>query len=154
MIEIRDTIILDAPPETVWVWLEALPDHYLQWHPDHVSCHWSSGSSLETGARMEVEERLHGKLHRLTMTLTTVEPGLSVRYRIAPGMSGSFKLEGLDGRTRFTASLYVGLDAPLIGRVVDIALRLLMRRRLEAFRAHQLEEGQNLQRLFAREPNG
>lgn len=149
MIEISDTVVLDAPPEAVWRWLDALPEHYLEWHPDHVSCRWSRGASFAPGAAMEVEERLHGKLHRLTMTVTRVEPGELIRYRIGPGTSGSFALEPLDGRSRFTAALQIGTAAPVIGAVADAALRIVLRRRLDALRRHQQEEGENLVGLFA-----
>ena len=36
MIELRDTVAIEAGPREVWGWLEALPDHYRQWHPDHL----------------------------------------------------------------------------------------------------------------------
>ena len=35
MIELRDTVMIDVPPRAVWEWLETMPDHILEWHPDH-----------------------------------------------------------------------------------------------------------------------
>ena len=35
MIELRDTVAIDVAPEVVWSWLEHLPEHALEWHPDH-----------------------------------------------------------------------------------------------------------------------
>ena len=39
------------------------PAHYLEWHPDHISCRWLSVGAFEPAAEMEIVERLHGKKH-------------------------------------------------------------------------------------------
>lgn len=148
MIELRDSVEINAPPEAVWAWLEAMPEHYLEWHPDHVSCRWVSGDALALGAVMAAEERLHGQLHRLRLTLTEVEPGRRFAYRVQRGMSGEFELASSAGGTRFTATLRLGLEGPLLGPVVDALLGLAMRRRLDSFRQHQREEGLNLKALL------
>lgn len=151
MIELSDSVEINAPPEAVWAWLEAMPEHYLEWHPDHISCRWVSGNALTPGAVMEAEERLHGQHHRLRLTLSEVEPGRRFRYHIGHGMSGAFELVPTDGRTRFTARLRIGLDAPVLGGVVDRALRLAMGGRIASFRRHQEEEGANLKALLERD---
>ena len=150
MIELRDTVTIDAPPEAVWAWLEAMPEHYVDWHADHISCRWVSGERLTPGAVMEAEERLHGKPHRLRLVLTSVEPGRWFEYRAGSGIGGRFEVEASDGGTRFTAAIRVGIGTPMVGALIDAVMRLTMGGRIESFRRHQAEEGVNLKRLLER----
>lgn len=148
MIELHDSVVVRASPERVWDWLETLPEHYRQWHPGHLSARWVTGHGFRPGAVMEVEEVLHGRRHRLTLTCVDVEPGRSVRYRLFPGMGGTFDVEPVDGATRFTARLTAGTQAPVIGRVLDALLRTVLGSRFEVLRRHQAEEGVNLKALL------
>ena len=92
MIVLADTIQIAVEPERVFEWLMTLDDHYLEWHPDHLSCR-IIGRPVEIGSIVEVEELLHGKPHRLRMRITEIEPGRSLRYRIAPFVVGGFTAE-------------------------------------------------------------
>ena len=148
MIELRDTVTIEVPPEAVWAWLESMPEHYLDWHADHISCRWASGEGLVPGAVMEVEERLHGKPHRLRLVLTVVEPGRWFEYRAGFGIGGRFEVEASDGGARFTAMIRVGIGMPVLGALIDAVMRLTMGGRIESFRRHQSEEGANLKRLL------
>lgn len=150
MIELRDTVTVDAAPEEVWDWLEALPDHVLEWHPDHRGARWVRGGAFVPGAVMEVREILHGKPHRLRMALTGVEPGRRVSYRILPGLNGEFVVDGVDDGAEFTAVITLGVRAPVIGPLVDWLLRWSMKSRIEAISRHQAEEGANLKSLLER----
>ncbi|GAB2737821.1 SRPBCC family protein [Nocardioides pakistanensis] len=75
MIELRDTVEVDVPPDRVWDWLQHLPEHYLEWHPDHLSARWVGGCTMVPGALLEFREVLHGKPHRLRLHLTEVPGG-------------------------------------------------------------------------------
>lgn len=151
MIKLRDTVFIDMPPGKVWKWLEAMPEHYLEWHADHISCRWLRGDKLESAAEMEIVERLHGKEHRLRMTLTGVEPGRRVDYRIFPGLKGSFEVETSGSGSVFTAIISIGVDTPILGKVIDNLLRMTVAGRIEAIRQHQAEEGANLKVLLGGE---
>ncbi len=150
MIELRDTVAIDVAPEVVWSWLESMPDHYLQWHPDHRGGRWVSGGALVPGAVMEVQEILHGKPHRLRMALTQVEPGRRVRYRVFPGLGGEFAVNPVNGGSEFTAVIAMGARAPVIGPVADWLLRRTLGSRIDAIGRHQAEEGANLKALLER----
>jgi hypothetical protein len=152
VIELRDTVVVDASPEAAWRWLESMPEHYLEWHPDHLGARWVTGDGPVPGAVLESREILHGKPHKLRMTLTHVEPGRRLRYRVFPGMGGEFRIEPSDGRTRFTAVISMGVRARIIGPLLDRVLRLLLARRLEAIARHQAEEGANLKALLEGRP--
>ena len=152
MIELRDTVTIDAGPEVVWSWLESMPEHILDWHPDHRAARWVRHTGFEPGAVMEVEELLHGKLHKLRMTLIDVVPGRLVQYRIFPGCSGELHVRAVNGGTEFTAIIRMGIRIPVVGRFVDGLLRQVLGDRIEAIRRHQAEEGANLKALLEHSP--
>jgi hypothetical protein len=156
MIRLTDSILIEASPERVWAFFDDLPTHYREWHEDHVTCRYELGKCLQVGAVLYVEERLHGRLHRLRLRATEVVPGRVMRYR-SHGFSGAFLLEPAHGGTRFTAELHFGTSAPVIGYVLDALLRTVLGRRLAAFQTHMREEGESLKRLLepdARCPEG
>ena len=150
MIELRDSIDIEAPPEVVWDWLEHLPDHYLEWHPDHLGARWVRGRSFAPGAVMEAREVLHGKAHTLRMVMTETRPGRSVRYKFFPGAWGELRVDAVDGGSRFTAGVDVGTSAPVVGPLLDRVLRASIGSRLESVARHQAEEGVNLKTLLER----
>ena len=150
MIELRDTVAIDVAPGVVWSWLESMPDHYLEWHPDHLGGRWVSGGAFVPGAVMEVREILHGKPHRLRMTLAQVDPVRRVRYRVFPGLSGEFGVSPVNGGSEFTAVIAIGVRAPIIGPIADWLLRQILGNRIDAIRRHQAEEGANLKALLER----
>lgn len=152
MIELRDTVAVEAPPEAVWRWLEHLPDHYLEWHPDHVGARWVRGDAFAPGAVLEVREMLHGRPHRLRMVAKEVRPGRRVRYRVAPGLGGELAVDARDGGAEFTAVITIGFRAPVVGPVLDRLLRWALGDRIEAIGRHQAEEGANLKALLERTP--
>ncbi len=135
MIELRDSTFIDAQPEHVWAWLEEMPLHYRQWHPDHVACRYEGGQVLRTGTALYVEERLHGRLHRLRLRATEVVPGEVVRYA-SRGFAGAFIIVPEGDGTRFTAELSFGTRAPIVGRALDAVAGFALRTRLEASRVH------------------
>lgn len=149
VIQLRDTVFIDAPPEKVWAWLCDLPGHYREWHPSHVRCGYVRGSTLETGAVLEVEEELHGRVHRLRLRTTEVAPGRLLRYS-SWGLRGGFLLEAANGGTRFTATLDFGFEAPFLSRIADRVLARVFATRLAAAQTHMQEEGRNLKQLLER----
>jgi uncharacterized protein YndB with AHSA1/START domain len=149
VIQLRDTVFIETPPQKVWAWLADLPDHYREWHPAHVHCWYEHGNGLETGAILRVEEELHGRLHRLRLWTTEVVPNRLLRYS-SWGLRGAFLLEEANGGTRVTATLGVGVAVPLIGPLVDWALGQIFGTRLAAVQEHMHEEGRNLKRLLER----
>jgi hypothetical protein len=153
VIELRDTVVIDAPPEAVWEWLQDLPDHYTEWHPDHVSARWVRGQGFAPGVELAVREVLHGRPHHFRMRLTQLGPGRRIRYRVFPGLGGELAVEPMDGGSAFTAVIAMGVRAPVIGPLVDRLLRRLLGDRLAAIERHQAEEGANLRALLERRPS-
>jgi hypothetical protein len=150
MIELSDTIDIDVPPETLWAWFQRLPEHYREWHPDHISCRWLRGDAFEPGARMEAVEFLHGRRHRLQLTMIDTESLRRVQYRIYPGVGGSLEAEPTATGSRFTAKVEIGTRLPVIRWIIDTIVRRMLAPQLEAIRQHQHEEGINLKAILER----
>lgn len=148
MIELCDSTYIEARPATVWAWFERLPEHYLRWHPDHVSCNWVHGDAIVDGAEMEVVEVLHGIPHQLRMKLVDVAPGHRVSYRIYPGIGGTLEVEPSGAGSRFTATIRLGSRIPVLGALLDGFLRVWFRERINSIALHQQEEGVNLKRML------
>jgi hypothetical protein len=146
VIRLRNTILIHAPPERVWAWLDDLPSHYRDWHPAHLTCRYERGQHLEAGAVLYTEELLHHRLHRLRLRATEVVAGRAVHYR-GRGFTGAFLLEPVNGSTAFTAELAFGMRPGVLGDLLDWLLRRLLAGRLAALRTHLHEEGINLKRL-------
>jgi len=152
MVELQDSVFIEAPPARVWAWLGDLPLHYREWHPAHVSCRYERGESLQVGTVLYVEESLHGRVHKLHLRATEIESGHLLRYETR-AFKGAFVVEPVDEGTNFTAQVSFGTRAPLVGGALDALLRRAMSGRLAAFRTHMHEEGQNLKRLLEQENN-
>ncbi|NIM51343.1 MAG: hypothetical protein GTN62_11600 [Gemmatimonadales bacterium] len=152
MISLRDEIDIEAPPERVWEWLSHLPENYRAWHPDHVRCQWLRGEPLQVGSVLYMEEYLHGKLHKLRARTTSAIPGQEVHYRLAPGMSGTFRVTPRTHGTRFTAELRFGFRRPMLGALADLLLSRLLGSRLATHKIHMEEEGKNLKQFLESAP--
>jgi uncharacterized protein YndB with AHSA1/START domain len=148
LIELRDTVTIAVAPHVLWRWLESMPEHYLEWHPDHLGARWVRGDSVVPGAVIEVSEVLHGKPHRLRMRVTEVQPERLLRYRVRPGLGGAFTLDPVGQGVRFTVTLTIGTRTPVLGSVLDRLLRRLLARRIAAIARHQAEEGAYLKALL------
>ncbi len=130
----------------VWKWLCGLPEHYRQWHPDHRECRVIRGPLWDPSAVVEVEEELHGRLHRLRFEVVDVIPGREITYRAGRWLRGRFHIEPVNAHSRFTAGLSFGARG--LGRLLDRPLAWLFRSRIAAVRQHQAEEGANLKRIL------
>ena len=141
--QLTDSITIDAPPNRVWAWLQELADHYIEWHPDHVSAYWVNGEPNQVGSVLEAIEHLGSHTERLRFEMTAVEPDRLMEYRIlgAEGLllpRGRFDIAPDNGGSTFTASITYRF-----GRVTES----IFRGRVDALRAHMREEGENLKRL-------
>jgi hypothetical protein len=58
-----------------------------------------------------------------------------------------------DGGTELVAEIFLGWSIPLIGALLDAALKALLSKHIEAIRQHMREEGVNLRALLSAERN-
>jgi len=148
LIKLRDSVRIRTTPEHVFKWLEAMPQEYKSWHPDHVACRLIHGSMLQPGSEIECKEYLHGKLHVMRLRATRIDPGRQMEYEIAGLGKGAFEVIPRGDEIEFVAELGLGSDAPIIGHLVDTILRVLFGCRLGALKQHMQEEGQNLKKIL------
>lgn len=148
LMRLQDKIRIKSTPERVFAWLEAMPEKYESWHPDHVSCRVIGGSMSQVGSEFEFREYLHGKLHSMRIKLMRIDPGGRMEYRIASLGKGAFQVNPAGNETEFVAELDIGPDAPVIGWLVDAVLLTFFRGRLKAMRRHMREEGRSLKRIL------
>jgi hypothetical protein len=111
---------------------------------------------LQVGSEIQCEEYLHGKIHVLRLHLTSIEAGNHIEYEIVGLGKGNFQVISRGEEVEFLAALAFGSDIPLIGALIDVVLRALLSRRLEAVRQHMREEGQILKKIIESgwEPRG
>ena len=142
---LQDSIEINTKPEKIFQWFKDLDKHYEEWHPDHVSCQkLTPTNELSIGDIFCYEEYLHGELHKLKFKLTKLEENKLIEFKtqfpfsmICPG--GSFLIEPTAEKTLFTATLSFR-----VGRL----LSKLLKSRVEAFKLHMKEEGENLKKLL------
>ena len=145
---LKDEIDIVCSTRDVFAWLNRFDHYYLLWHPDHITCNYIKGSSLEVGAVLLCQEYLHGKPHKFRMTVVRVDSGSRVDYRIGPGMSGSFKVQPAGDGVRFTAELRLGWYLPGLVGIQDAVLRRLFGWRIKALFQHMNEEGRYLKAMI------
>ena len=144
MRQLVDSIIIDAPPDTIWQWLADLPAHYTEWHPDHVSAVWERGGPDQIGSIMRAVEFLGGIRETLRMELTRVDPPHRFEYRMRGPISlllpgGAFSVISHNGASRFTASISY--------RMGTLTERFF-KDRVAALTRHMREEGESLKRII------
>ncbi len=145
---LEDSILVEAPPESVWNWLTGLAGHYTEWHPDHHSAEWILGEPTQVGSVLRAVEDVGGHREMLDMEVTRIERPRRIEYRIRglhglvlPG--GAFVLEPVDGYTLFTASVRYRF-----GRITG----RLFRKRMVGLQQHMRQEGENLRALVEARP--
>jgi hypothetical protein len=147
MITIKNSIEIKATQEKIFdglVKVLSSQEYYKKWHKDHVKCQWLKGKPFEKGSMLYIEEYLHGKLHKIKLLSTKLEPYRKVEYKLLFPMlvvcpSGSFIIEPKKESCIFTATLSF--------RFGWLFLKLA-RSNVEAVKKHMENEGKNLKELI------
>ena len=151
MIEMRDTIDIDAPVERVYTCLvKSLQnlESYRAWHPDHESIEWLKGNPVEKGSLVHIKEYLNGVLMGLTFRFVEVVPNKLIRYRVLFPFSiiapeNRFEFESLGKNCcRFTA--YGCIRMPMW---LFLKSHPAHEGKLMGSIKHMKEEGENLKRM-------
>ena len=155
MIILRDTVEIKASPEQIFEFFIHFKENFHAWHPDHVECRYLNFEGTpEEGSVIYIEEYLHGKLHKLKLHITEIEPNSWIEYKTFLSTKGVFIIEPRGANSLFTAELHVGTRIPLLGSLVDRFMRILLSRQLEGMKQHMAEEGQNLKRILGKDMKG
>ena len=106
-----------------------------------MECRYLKGSPLKEDSIIYCEEYLHGKLHRFKFEIAKVEPNSRIDFKSGVGIAGAFMVEPRGANSLFTAEIYMGTKAPLLGKLLDRLMWVFLGSRLEAGRQHMKEEG-------------
>ena len=148
MIILRDIVEIKASPEQIFEFFVHFKENFFAWHLAHVECCYLTEGTLTEGSVIYIEEYLHGKLHKLKLHITKVEPNSRIEYKTFMGTRGVFIIEPRGERALFIAEMHMGTKIPLLGKLVDRIMRTFMSRQLEGMKQHMTEEGQNLKRIL------
>lgn len=155
MIILRDIVEIKASPEQTFEFFIHFKENFHAWHPDHVECRYLNFEGTpEEGSVIYIEEYLHGKLHKLKLQITKIEPNSRIEYKTLMGTLGVFIIEPRGANSLFTAEMHMGTKIPLLGSLMDGLLRLFLRRQLEGIKQHMAEEGQNLKGILGKDIKG
>ena len=141
MIEIRTTIVVEAPLETVWADLADIGSH-IEWMVDAVAIRFTSPGDPGVGSTFDVATRLGPIRLNDPLQITEWQPGraLGVRHRGAVSGAGRFTVEPVsERRTRVTRDEHLSFPWWMGGAAGEIVatpiLRTLFRANLRAFAA-------------------
>lgn len=144
MTTLKDSVIINRPPEAVFEWFTHFTENYRAWHKDHVLARWVKGKNFEKGSVLYAEEYLGGRLEKLSFEITNCVPNELIEYKVLFPESiicsgGSFSIEPYNAGSVFTATLSFRFGG-LLSKVA--------RKRVEGIRVHMREEGENLKVLL------
>jgi hypothetical protein len=148
MITLRDTISIAATPEEIFDFFIHFRENFKAWHPDHVRCWYAEEGPLAEGSVFYVEEYLGAELLTLQFQVTRLVEYSRIEYKVSRVASGAFLMERHDSGTLFTAEIYFGMAAPVLGSLLDGAVRIFMKDRLGALQQHMVDEGRNLKTIL------
>jgi hypothetical protein len=148
MITLRDTISIAATPEEIFDFFIHFRENFKAWHPDHVRCWYAEEGPLVEGSVFYVEEYVGAQLLTLQFQVTRLVEYSRIEYKVSRVASGAFLMERRDSNTSFTAEIYFGTKAPLIGSLMDGVVRTFMKDRLSALEQHMVDEGRNLKTIL------
>jgi uncharacterized protein YndB with AHSA1/START domain len=148
-----ETTRLPAPPERVWRFFREMDENYPRWHREHLAWRTLRGEPLAAGTIWFADEWIGPIRVSARFFVTGAEPERSFSYRVGFPSSlvragGSFRFAPTDdGCCEMTERVHLGFSIPLIGSLIDLALRLFLP--LDEFFRHMREEGENLALLLS-----
>jgi hypothetical protein len=144
---LSDSIKINVSPEKVYEWFIHIDENYLDWHSDHVKAEWLTENKMKVGSKLYTEEYIHGDLHKIKFQCTKIEQNSKIEFKNLFPLSlicpkGSFIFEPKGENCLFTATLSFRMGN---------ALSKIAKKRIEAFKTHMKEEGENLKKILERE---
>ena len=141
---IEERTAIEAPPAAVFAFFERIEDHYLDWHPDHITFRWTTDEGFAVGAEAYFEEEIGGNVKRQTIRYHAVDPPERVAFHPTSRLirillpSISFTIEPTDDGSLVTQRIRIRTGP--IGRRLN-------RTEFHALREHVREEGEHLKRI-------
>ena len=135
------SIVIDRPVEQVWAWLND-EQHELIWRRPYLKELRRTGP-YAVGTRFDGINNGGGKEDRFVDEVTEYQPPVRIAWRQVTSVatfprSGSYTLEGHDGRTTFTIDLEIAFVG--IARVLEPLMALMAKNMLGPKLLRQLKE--------------
>jgi Polyketide cyclase / dehydrase and lipid transport len=152
LISLVESRRLPASAEQVWRLFEEMDRHYLDVHPEHLRWRTLRGRPLAVGTVWFADEWVGSMRISSRFFVTDADQGRFFTYRIGFPASlgragGSFRFEPTtSGECEVIEEVHFGFKAPLLGRLVDVVLALVLP--VREMRRHMREEQQNLAALL------
>ncbi|MHA2155983.1 MAG: SRPBCC family protein [Candidatus Hodarchaeales archaeon] len=145
MVTLKDSIVIEAPPEEVYQWFLHIDENYLSWHPTHTNCYYLKGEPEEIGSIIVMEEILHGEKHKLKGKFVNFERNRRIDYTFSFPWSliipkGSFVFDATKKGCKFTATLSIRFGW-FFSKIMPSRVKELVQ--------HMNEEGKNLKELLS-----
>ncbi len=144
MRQLRESIQINSPLETISEWLAGLSGHHTKWHPDRVSAEWERGEPNQVGSILRAVQDLAGQREVLRLAGDIVRPAPQVHLPdagphldAAPG--GVLAIVANDEGSTFTASI-----SYRFGRVTE----RVFGSRMTAVRRRMREESESLSQII------
>ncbi len=149
---IKDSIVINAPPEKIYNYLiQHIIDQksYKEWHKEHISLKWLKGKPSTKGSIVYIEEYLGDNLQKMTFKFTKFIPNKLIKYRIlyplalfAPG--NEFIIEKLDDKSStFTARGKINISEKMF-----LKMHPYHKQKLMFTKRHMKEEGENIKKAL------
>jgi hypothetical protein len=138
-------------PESIWEFFLELDDHYSDWHPEHLRWKTMFGKPLAKGTTWFADEWVGPMRISARFFVEDSEPNHFFSFRIGFPSSlvrtrGEFRWTPVgEDECELVQTINIGFGIPLVGQVVDLALRLGLP--FGEFRRHMREEQANMARI-------
>lgn len=132
MVEIKQKLIIEAPPDVVWEHLIDVKEWWLDSNPDHIDLEIKSADQkIRAGTRMLIRERIAGILGEALGEISEFVEGekviwesnkatyqyLGIRFSVREGVS--WQIEPVDKGSELTAHVWAHFPKGFFGRILE-----------------------------------
>lgn len=141
---LTDSIDIKCSSQDIFSWFKNIDLNYKSWHEDHVECRWIKGQPFKQNSILFSSEYIHGNLHKLKFKTIRVIENEYIGYEILFPMSiisprGTFQFKKKGTSTIFTATISFRFGW---------LMKIIAKTKMEQFKDHMREEGENLKKLM------
>lgn len=146
MIIIRESINIDAKSKEVYAFFNNLKENYITMHPDHEE-YRSLNNSLEQDMVMRVKEKIGDETKTYKLHVIKLIPEKIIIYETILA-KGAIILEEIETGTRLTEEIHIGINIPIIGKLIDYVFEKLYPGFTNALKKHFQNELLNIKKTL------
>lgn len=132
MVELKDSVEIQAPVDSVYQWFLELDKNFVKWHPNHKAFKLLSGGT-QVDDKIYFEEKVNGVLYAIKGKIsdhTKTKDSFCVAFKTSAGL-GSIYFMGKETSTGcvFTHIERFGLSTPVVGNAINFLLFKVLARK-------------------------